>query len=80
MIKLLKPVLAAGLATQGIRVEPLQLSGTNLQKDSSSGFDQHASQRQEPEQNFIEQEIRNRKTTRQSSPISTAVRGWQSWP
>jgi flagellar hook-length control protein FliK len=68
------------LAAQGIRVEPLQTSsGAQFHQESSLDSDHQSSRRQERENNFIEQEIADRKVTRQQVAGGSAVRGWQSW-
>lgn len=71
------------LATQGVRVEPLQQSASFQQNsnfnDSFSSAERHSNSRRESESAFIEQEFSLPQPSKKSAPRTETARGWQSW-
>jgi hypothetical protein len=71
------------LATQGIRVEPLQQgSGAQFQQNGSqhsSNFSGQQNHREERPPIFNEQEFTYREATRPKVTRGSTARGWQSW-
>ena len=72
------------LATQGIRVDPLQQGpGAQLQQQGSHNSHnfsgQHSNQHDERPAVLIEQEFTNREGTRPKTARGSVGRGWQSW-